>query len=104
MAITAQSVNLPSDSSIGKRSHPNSSNSTATTCVAILSLPSGEAGMISPRVKARLRSPVTANSRPMITATIQAGASSSCTSDTSVAEMSSLSAIGSSTCPTQVIC
>ena len=60
--------------------------------------------MTSPRENARLRSPVTANSRPMITTTIHAGARSSWTSETSVAEMSSLSAIGSSTWPTQVTC
>ena len=42
-----------------------------------------------------LRRPVTAISRPMITATIHAGTRSSCTSETSVAEISSLSASGS---------
>ena len=76
----------------------------AITCAAILSLPSSEAGMVRPRVCATPRSPVTASSRPMMMATIQAGAASSCTSETSAAVMSSLSAIGSSNCPSIVIC
>ena len=40
---------------------------------------------------------VTANSRPMMIATIQADASSICTSEISAAEVSSLSASGSMT-------
>ena len=40
----------------------------------------------------------------MITATIHAGARSICTSEMSAAEVSSLSASGSMTCPSAVIC
>src|SRR6184192_2327924 len=47
---------------------------------------------------------VTANSRPMISATIQALAISICTSEMSAADVSSLSASGSITCPSGVIC
>ena len=42
---------------------------------------------------------MTANSRPMMIATIQAGARSICTSEMNAAEISSLSASGSMTCP-----
>ena len=48
-----------------------------------------------PRADARLRRPVTASSRPMITATIHAGARPSCTSEMNAADVRSLSAIGS---------
>src|SRR5690349_22449175 len=51
-----------------------------------------------------LRSPETANSRPIISTTIQAGVRWRSTSDTNAAEISSLSAIGSSRVPTVVIC
>ena len=51
-----------------------------------------------------LRSAVTAISRPMITATIHAGASSICTSEMNAAEVSSLSASGSIICPSRVTC
>ena len=53
----------------------------ATTCDTILNLPSGDAAITTPRAWAMLRSTVTANSRPRITATIQAGARSICTSE-----------------------
>ena len=65
------------------------------TCAAILILPSCDAPKPAPRTDARLRSPVTASSRPMMTATIQAGARSSCTSEMNAADVSSLSASGS---------
>ena len=45
----------------------------AVTCDAILNLPSGDAAITTPRAWAMLRSTVTANSLPRITATIQAG-------------------------------
>ena len=60
--------------------------------------------MMTPRDCARLRSPVTASSRPMMTAAIQAGAASSCTSETSAAVISSLSASGSINWPSVVTC
>ena len=74
------------------------------TCSAIFTWPSDEAGIVKPRVCARLRSAVLANSRPMLSATIQAGARSSWTSEMKAAEVSSLSAIGSSICPSHVTC
>ena len=40
----------------------------------------------------------------MMSATIHAGARSSCTSEMNAADVSSLSAIGSSICPSQVTC
>jgi hypothetical protein len=49
----------------------------AVTCDTILIFPSIDAPNPAPRAEARLRRPVTANSRPMMTATIQAGASPS---------------------------
>ena len=76
----------------------------ATTSDTIFTFPSGEAGMTIPRAYARLRSAVIANSRPMISATIQALAISICTSEMSAADVSSLSASGSITCPSGVIC
>ena len=60
--------------------------------------------MTTPRAWAMPRSTVTANSRPRITATIQAGARSICTSETSAAVISSLSASGSSSWPSVVTC
>ena len=65
------------------------------TSRTILILPSGDAGIATPRAWARLRRPVTANSRPMMTATIHAGARSICTSEMNAAVISSLSASGS---------
>src|SRR5258708_6764855 len=50
-----------------------------------------------------LRNPDTANSRPIISTTIQAGTNRICTSETRAAEISNLSAIGSSSVPTVVI-
>src|SRR5258706_9643 len=76
----------------------------ATTSAIILILPSGDAGITTPRAYARLRRPVTANSRPTMMATIQAVASSSCTSEISAAVINSLSASGSMTCPNAVTC
>ena len=51
-----------------------------------------------------LRRPVIANSRPMITATIQAGAASIWTSEMKAAAVSSLSAMGSINWPSVVTC
>jgi len=51
-----------------------------------------------------LLSAVIASSRPMITATIHAGAISICTSEMNAAEVSSLSASGSIIWPSGVIC
>src|SRR5438270_234103 len=76
----------------------------ATTSAAIFIFPSGDAATTIPRAYARLRRPVTANSRPMITATIHAGARSICTSEMSAADVRSLSASGSITWPSAVIC
>ena len=76
----------------------------ATTCATILILPSGEAGIVAPRAWARLRRAVTANSRPMMMATIHAGARSICTSEMNAAIVSSLSASGSMNCPRAVTC
>ena len=60
--------------------------------------------MVMPLVYARLRSAVIANSRPMMSTTIHAGARSSCTSEMKAADVSSLSAIGSRICPSHVTC
>ena len=76
----------------------------ATTWATILSLPRPEAGITSPRVWATPRKPVTASSRPITMATIHACTMSSCTSETNAAVVSSLSAIGSSSWPSTVIC
>ena len=51
-----------------------------------------------------LRSPLTANSRPRMMTTIQAGAIRSWTRETSADEISSLSAIGSNSRPNVVTC
>ena len=51
-----------------------------------------------------LRSPETANSRPMIRIAIQPGSTRTCTREISAAEISSLSAIGSSSVPMVVTC
>ena len=59
--------------------------------------------MTMPRPDAIDRRPDTANSRPITTTTIQAGASPSSTSEMNAAEISSLSAIGSSSVPSVVI-
>jgi len=59
-----------------------------------LDLPEGEAGIVAPRACASVLRAVTANSRPMMMATIQAGARSICTSEMNAAIVSSLSAKG----------
>ena len=74
------------------------------TCVSILTLPRGDAGMVTPRDQARLRITVTPSSRPSMTATIHAGASSICTSEISAAVIRSLSASGSINWPNVVTC
>src|SRR6476620_10019891 len=64
----------------------------ATICETILILPSGEAGIEAPRACASVRSAVTANSRPMMIATIHACTRSIWTSDMNAAIVRSLSA------------
>ncbi len=59
--------------------------------------------MTIPRAEPIERRPDTANSRPITTTTIHAGAMSSSTSEMNAAEMSSLSAMGSSSVPSVVI-
>ena len=75
------------------------SSEAATISESIFALPQPEAGITMPCPAAIERSPETANSRPTMTTTIQAGASPSSTSEMKTAEMSSLSAIGSSSVP-----
>ena len=60
--------------------------------------------MMTPRVEAIPRKPVTRISRPMIAAAIHAGVSSICTSEISAAVISSLSATGSISWPSVVTC
>jgi hypothetical protein len=74
------------------------------TWATILIFPRGEAGKGRPRDDATLRSAVTASSRPMMTATIQAGTRSICTREMNAADVSSLSASGSIIWPSAVIC
>ncbi len=94
--ITAnQSAIGPSTKNICRWSLPRMSSRIAITCESILNFPSGEAAITTPREYATPRSTVTANSRPRITSTIQAGARSICTSESSAAVMRSLSASGS---------
>jgi hypothetical protein len=87
------------DSGRSRSSSPRISARIATTCPTILIFPSDEAGMTIPRAYAMLRSVVTASSRPMMMATIQAGASPIWMSEMNAADVSSLSAIGSIICP-----
>ena len=79
------------------------SSDTAAICVNIFALPQPDAAMMIPRPDAIDRRPDTANSRPMTTTTIQAGARPSSTSEMNAAEIRSLSAIGSSSVPSVVI-
>lgn len=76
----------------------------ATTCMHILIFPSSEASMVKPSREAMLRRPEMANSRPTIMTTIQAGAHFNSTSEIKAAEVSSLSATGSSSMPSVVTC
>ena len=55
-----------------------------------------------PQPAATLRRPVTANSRPRMIMTIQAGTASISTRDRNAAAVSSLSAMGSSRIPSRV--
>ena len=57
------------------------------------------APIVIPWLEAIMRSPSTANSRPMMIQTIQARATPICTSEMNAAEVSSLSAIGSRRMP-----
>src|SRR5262245_3814249 len=71
----------------------------ATYWLTVLSLASRDAGTITPTPAATALSPVTASSRPMITATIHAAILSIWSSDTSAEATRSLSAMGSSNVP-----
>ena len=98
----------PEGDSPGHREHRRAaaariSSDTAAICVNIFALPQPEAGITIPRPDAIERRPETANSRPMTTTTIHAGARPSSTSEMKAAEISSLSAIGSSSVPSVVI-
>src|SRR5579885_2519215 len=76
----------------------------AITSNTILVLPSSEAEMTKPSELATARSPETASSRPIMITTIHAGIRWSSTSEMKAAEVSSLSAMGSSRIPSRVIC
>ena len=67
--------------------------------MAIFHFPSFEAAIVRPWLTAIERSPVTANSRPMMMHTAQASASCRSTSEMSAAEIRSLSAMGSRSVP-----
>ena len=58
--------------------------------------------MVKPSAEAMFRNPSTMNSRPMIITTIHPGTRCISTSETNAAEISSLSAIGSSRIPSVV--
>ena len=75
----------------------------AATCRIVFTLPSQLAWITTPCSAATIRSPVTANSRAMITIAIHAASRSSETSAISEAATSSLSAIGSMSLPNVVI-
>ena len=79
-------------------------NDTVITCVTIFALPRSLALIVCPFESATPRRPVTANSRPTMMNTIQAGTRSSSTKQMKAAEMSSLSARGSRSLPKLVIC
>ena len=79
-------------------------SATANTCAHILNLPMRDAEIINPSLAAIERKPETANSRPTMITTAHAGASLFSTSEMSAAEMSNLSAMGSSSLPTDVTC
>ena len=71
----------------------------AAICSTVFTLPIQLAAITTPRSAAIARSPVTANSRAMITIATQACSRSSETSEISAAVISSLSAIGSISLP-----
>jgi hypothetical protein len=77
-------------------------SATVNTCSSILNFPIFEAEITTPSAAAIERKPVTANSRPMIITTAHAGASWFSTREIKAAEISSLSAMGSSNCPKRV--
>src|SRR5581483_6274499 len=77
---------------------------TVTTCATILNLPILDTQITTPSVAAIDRKPVTANSRPTMITTAQAGARSFLTSEINAAEIKSLSAIGSSNLPSVETC
>src|SRR5215471_4737138 len=72
--------------------------------VTTLNLPIFEAEITMPSVAAIERNPVTANSLPTMITTAHAGASWCSTSEIRAAEISSLSAIGSSSFPSLETC
>src|SRR5712691_3799650 len=74
----------------------------ATYWLTVFHLARRDAGTITPTPTATARRPVTASSRPMMTTTIQASILSICSSETSAAATSNLSAIGSSNVPSVV--
>ena len=75
----------------------------AITCATVFVFPSGDAAMVTPFCAAMARRPETANSRPMMITTIQARATPSSTNEMNAADISSLSAIGSSNAPRRVV-
>ena len=72
---------------------------TPTSSDALLRNAQIDALMVKPSAEAMERSPVTANSRPMMMTMAQAGAMRFSTSEMSAAEISNLSAMGSSRMP-----
>ena len=89
---------------------PTITIATAQTCRAIFVLPKVEAAMVKPSAEAMFLRPSTVNSRPMMMTTIHAGTkalpSTPCISTRAMnaAEISSLSAMGSSKMPRVVTC
>ncbi len=79
------------------------SSAIATTWTHRLDLAGQPAAITTCSAAAKLRSALTANSRAMITTTIQAGATLSSTSEMKAAEVRILSAAGSSSLPSRVI-
>ena len=77
---------------------------TATTWKNIFVFPRSLALIVYPSAAAIPRNPVTANSLAMIRIAIHPGIIRTCTSEINAAEISSLSAIGSSNVPTVVTC
>ena len=75
---------------------------TVNICTVVLYLPRDDAGILTPWSPAIERRPLIASSRPMMITTIHAGARPSSTNDMNAAEINSLSATGSSSCPSGV--
>src|SRR6266404_98254 len=83
---------------------PRINSVTAITWVSILNLAFFDALIVKPSAAAMERRPVTANSRPMMITIAHAGANLFSTRDTSAAEISNLSAIGSRRIPRVETC